>query len=377
MPGANYLSNYQNLRLNEVIIPGSHDAGVYTLNSANVQTQDLDIDSQANAGCRFFDLRIATVKRKVQGQVVYEHKAFHLDQKLVVNHKVKNTPGITSYQNVGHAGGWGDGLTNMLAQARAFVVANATEFLILKFSKCKNWSAIADACVTQLGTEHYTGAGNINTCTVGSLAGKVITVFDESAGPELAPVIAAFNGQPHGIRFVRTLYDNDSGTSRAYDPNFSGIQYFGKFSSTDKVDTNTKKQAGILTGGAATHIDALGMMYWTTTGIFGSIRTRNDQMWTQTNIRALQQTWNSGLEAAIQSRFGRERDDALRLAMTSGGALGGRLKAFMPNIVMMDFVDLQKCTIIDQLNVVAATSLQQLMVPAPRGPQPHPDPIGP
>ena len=36
MPGANYLAAYQNSRLNEVVIPGSHDAGVYTGNIFDV-----------------------------------------------------------------------------------------------------------------------------------------------------------------------------------------------------------------------------------------------------------------------------------------------------------------------------------------------------
>ena len=376
MAGNDYLSNYQNLRLNEVVMPGSHDAGVYTANKSNVQTQALDIAGQANAGCRFFDLRIATYKSTVGGQTTYTNKAFHLDQSLVVDHKVKNTPGITSYQNVGHAGGWGGGLDDMLDDARTFVTTNPTEFLILKFSKCANWSSIANACIMRLGPAHYTDAGNLNNKTVRQLSGRVITVFDESARPKLIPVITAQGGRPHGILFIKALYDSDSGSSKTYDPNFWGIQYFGKFSSTDKVGKNTAKQGRTLVNGAATHMDVLGMMYWTTTGLFGDIRQRNNTMWNQTNVAALQQTWKSGLEASITQRFGNEKDSAMLLAQTHGGALGGRLKSFMPNIVMMDFVDQQKCDIVEQLNAVAATSLLQLMIPAPRGPQPHPNPIG-
>jgi hypothetical protein len=59
--------------------------------------------------------------------------------------------------------------------------------------------------------------------------------------------------------------------------------------------------------------------------------------------------------------------------MTSGGFLGGKLKAFMPNIVMMDFVSRRKCDIIEQLNQVAAQSLLALYIPAPRGPQAYTD----
>ncbi|WP_374945119.1 hypothetical protein [Sphingomonas sp.] len=375
MPGRTYLMPYRNRRLSEVVIPGAHDAGVYTQNSANVQTQSLDIGEQANAGCRFFDLRIAAYKANVGGQTVYQNKAYHLDGKLVVNHSVKNQGSIKSYQNVGHAGGWGGGLDEMLDQAKAFVEANETEFLILKFSKCNNWPSVAEACVARLGTAHYKDGGNLNNKLVRQLAGKVITVFDEEARKELTPVITAQRGSPHGILFVKALFDKKTGRSKGYEPGYYGLQYFGKFSSTDKVDKNTRKQAETLNAGAATHMDVLGMMYWTTTGLLGNIQARNASMWTETNIASLQKTWKSGLEASITHRFGNEIDSAMRLAQTSGGALGGRMKAFMPNIVMMDFVDDEKCNVIEALNTVAATSLLQLMVPAPKGPQPTPNSI--
>ena len=376
MPGANYLAAYQNSRLNEVVIPGSHDAGVYTGNSSNVQTQVLDISGQANAGCRFFDLRIATHKLTVAGQTTYVHKAFHLDQKLVRNKSISNNARFQKHQKVDKLGGWGGSLAHMLQQARAFVANNPTEFLILKFSKCYNWPDIARTCVQHLAGQHYTGAGNLNNKTVQDLAGTVITIFDEAARPKLAPFVNSLAPLPHGILFFRALFDKETGISSGYDPNFWGLQYFGKFSSTSDIDKNTAKQGKTMTAGAATHMDAIGMMYWTTTGMFGNIQTRNTNMWNQTNVAALQATWGGGLEASITHRFGNEAENAMQLAQINGGALGGRLKSFMPNIVMMDFVDLAKCNIIDQLNAVAAVSLQQLMVPAPLGPQPHPDPVG-
>src|SRR4051794_18116244 len=45
-------------RLNDIVMAGSHDAGI-TGGGSNVQTQDLDIGGQASAGVRLFDLRIA------------------------------------------------------------------------------------------------------------------------------------------------------------------------------------------------------------------------------------------------------------------------------------------------------------------------------
>jgi hypothetical protein len=368
MPGATYLAPYQNLRLNEVVIPGAHDAGVYTANRSNVQTQKLDIAGQAAAGCRFFDVRVATHKSKVNGQTVYTHTTFHLDGSMVNKHKVKGVTGIGSHQTLRNIGGWGGDLVAMLTAAKTFVTTNGTEFLIFKFSKCYNWASIAETCIAVLGDTQYKNGGNLNLKQVKELKGKVITVFDEEARTALTPVIQAQVGG-HGLMFIRALYDKDTGTSKPYDPHFWGIQYFGKFSSTDSVDKNTRKQGATMSSGAATDKDVLGMMYWTTTGLIGNIRARNKQMWSATNQQALRDTWTSGLESAIDSRFGKEKDEAIRLAMTSGGALGGKLKSFMPNIVMMDFVSQKKCDVIEDLNRVAAQSLLKLFVPAPRGVQ--------
>jgi hypothetical protein len=373
MPGQRYLQPYANRRLNEIVIVGAHDAGVFTANKDNVQTQALNIRKQASAGCRFFDMRIATHKStKIFGKSTYENRAYHLKDTAVRDHSLKSEGSKTSYQNVGHLGGWGAGLDDMLDQAKGFVEKYDTEFLILKFSKCFNWRNVAETCIARLGDVHYKAGGNLNNKTVGQLAGKVITVFDEEARKHLTPLIAEQKGHPHGILFIRALYDKDSGRSKVYDPGAWGIQYFGKFSSTPKVDKNTQKQRQILATNGATHMDALGMMYWTTTAMRGNIRTRNDGMWTATNVAALQQTWESGLEAAIEHRFGNEYQSAMRLAQSTGGMLGGRAKAFMPNIVMIDFVDRGRCDTIDALNQVAATSLQQLMIPAPKGPQAAP-----
>jgi hypothetical protein len=45
-------------RLNEIVMAGSHDAGIAS-GAANAKTQSLDIFLQATAGVRLFDLRIA------------------------------------------------------------------------------------------------------------------------------------------------------------------------------------------------------------------------------------------------------------------------------------------------------------------------------
>ena len=110
MPGQTYLANYQTKRLNEVVIPGAHDAGIYTAGRSNVQTQALDIANQAAAGCRFFDLRIAAQKSTAGGVTTYTHRAYHLKDSFVGSSKVKGDPNISKHQTVAHMGGWGGDL---------------------------------------------------------------------------------------------------------------------------------------------------------------------------------------------------------------------------------------------------------------------------
>ena len=45
-------------QLNEIVVAGSHDAGI-TSGGGNVRTQALEIGDQAKAGLRVFDLLIA------------------------------------------------------------------------------------------------------------------------------------------------------------------------------------------------------------------------------------------------------------------------------------------------------------------------------
>jgi hypothetical protein len=58
MPKIMYSKLGEDKKLNQIVMAGSHDAGI-TKGGANAQTQDLDIGGQALAGIRFFDLRVA------------------------------------------------------------------------------------------------------------------------------------------------------------------------------------------------------------------------------------------------------------------------------------------------------------------------------
>lgn len=69
--------------LNEVVMAGSHDAGI-TSGGSNSQTQSVDIHGQATAGVRIFDLRIpaATVAETTGGTKNAELKSFHADSRF-------------------------------------------------------------------------------------------------------------------------------------------------------------------------------------------------------------------------------------------------------------------------------------------------------
>ena len=72
-------------QLNEIVMAGSHDAGI-TEGGSNVQTQTLDIAGQALAGVRLFDLRVAAEAAGKHGGVKQvELKAFHADSKVMSN----------------------------------------------------------------------------------------------------------------------------------------------------------------------------------------------------------------------------------------------------------------------------------------------------
>ena len=243
-------------------------------------------------------------------------------------------------------GAFGMSLTQMLSDASNFVTKNGTEFLILKFDHCSNWMGIAEACVSILGNTIYKEGGNLNTKTLRELQGKVIVLFTGKG----QQAVHHMYGIPHGILGVKNIYSGGS-----YDPKFHGLQYFGKggtsiFKPFGKMKQNVKKQKKLMSKGADGNPDVMGMMYWTTTGMNESIRDRNTGMWSAPNVSRLKQMWEGGLSDSIESRNNTFRKiDGFDSAVT--------LKAFMPNIVMIDFADVDKCDQIFELNTHSSTFL--------------------
>lgn len=337
MPRINYFNLGPAKQLNEIVVAGSHDAGI-TGGASNVQTQDRNIRDQARAGVRVFDIRIKAVGSKSQPLL----KTYH--------GSVKNPDDRSA------RGAWGEGLTKILSDARSFVTSAhyLNEFVILKFDKCSNWPEIAQQCVNLLGGAIYTGIGNINLHTLQQLRGKVVVVFTPEG---YAEVVNRFP-PGSGILCIRSI------DSAPYDAvNFDGIQYCGKGgtnwksggSDQEKIQENIESQTERMRKGLGTNSDpnVIGMMYWTTTGFLASIRDRNNTMWNGPHGAlppALKTLFKQGLKESIQSRIASSIDPT----NYAGAQI---LKVFMPNIVMIDFADADKCNKIYDLNRITANQL--------------------
>ena len=350
----NYFELGPNKQLNEIVVAGSHDAGI-TGGGKNVQTQALDIGGQAGAGVRVFDLRIAaaTVPGEHPGHTWHKGaqlRAFHADKKLMTNEtRYRHVQDVGRSMHVTRTklrgGAFGMGLTRMLEDAKAFVesVGGRTEFLILKFDKCLNWRMIAETCIQVLGNTLYKGGGNLNKTQLKDLQGKVIVLFSGSGMAEIRGY-----GQFDGILAFKNLYDKESG-DHAYSPTFTGLQYYGKGGTSvtkpsKKLRQNEKKQGKLMEGAKLLgSSEVMGMMYWTTTGLFESIRKRNEKMWSPPKVERLRRLWAQGLEEFIEFTN--------PFSVPPGSpAVGPLRKRFMPNIVMIDFADDFKCQQIRDLN---------------------------
>jgi len=345
-------------RLCDIVVAGSHDAGI-TGGGANVQTQNLEIFEQATAGVRVFDLRIAATKASTDSSAPVLLKAFHADPKLMVNKEKKGKDifdlggrkGNVTTTKLPVDGAFGMRLPEMLRQACDFVKYNTSEFLILKFDKCTNWRVIADICVNEIGNYLYIGAGSLNEKTLDNLRKKVVVLFTGSG----LDAISGYHGAHTGIWGCKSLTKGGS-----YDSGYDGLQYIGKggtdpldgASDMGKIASNIVKQGNLMRiGAASTDPEVMGMMYWTTTGLKRSIQERDNTMWGEDKQPSLlSKLWQDGFGEAIESRLP-------VYTSPTAYANGAVLKAFMPNIVMVDFADVHKGRFIHGLNTTATTML--------------------
>ena len=361
-----YLSAFATKRLNEVVIPGAHDAGIYDDNQIGGTglTQRLDIAGQAATGVRWFDIRIAgelqTVMTPGGEEDIVVPKAFH---KAMASKKINPTDKKTYLK--GGAGGFGGRLDIMLADAKNFLLANPSEFLIFKISKSQDITSIYQECERIMGGQLYRDMGydcNLNTKTVGSLAGTLITLFSESDADLIIKKFAVKKGGNFcsGVFKFKELYGK-KGKILPYAESYRGLQYFGKFSQTNYYKTNLKKQTKNMNKGTfGVSPNAMGMMYWTLTSSPGNlaslpvnIEERNKKLWTTRHTQDLKVMWETGLRNSIENHMG----NAYYNQQTSRHDWNG----FIPNIVMLDFATDQKCRKIYNLNGIATQIIDEMV----------------
>jgi hypothetical protein len=372
---------------------GSLDAAIDG-GGANAKTQTQNIYGQAVDGARFFDLRVAAFKTSTLGGKV-ELRSYHDATKigsptLRLNDRMKvadlggeKRSGVKVHQTVMGVAGFG--LQAMLVDAKKFLDQFGAEFLIFKFDKSENWELIVEVCQAELLAGGYLfatqGAGgtarNLNLRTLDELKGKLLILFPEDAFLGLNQVDALHR---QGFLKWRNLYSKTSTSAKNYNPTFDGLQYYGKggvsagaSGDSGKIARNTSVQTTLMQGQGSYKVkkagwkgrigmtdsgqhggadrNAIGLMYWTTTGpSWKGIDYRNQKMWTST-VRA--DMVALGLQVADPSVRG-----------MGIGTAGQALKAFMPNIIMVDFVDNAKGTTVYKMNfnsgAVVAQALQDM-----------------
>jgi hypothetical protein len=206
----------ENTQLLDIIMPGSHDAGVSLKNAVKVKgyatewcaCQYGSLYDQACAGSRFFDCRVfyqanapsEEVNPYLQGKF---QKALNNNEDMV---QWKNThSGLSERRKLkfghfflekgdetgmgGTLGAYGGSLKDSINEAVAFVSENDSEFIILRFSHSGSPKHLTDAMrhwITKYRANKWSEClfvGNVNSKNIAEesysrLKGKVVLVFD-------------------------------------------------------------------------------------------------------------------------------------------------------------------------------------------------------
>ncbi|MET0349653.1 MAG: hypothetical protein ABW067_07680 [Rhizobacter sp.] len=343
MSNANWLSEIDGAKtLNEITLPGSHDAGVYSdttvagserdvkvvtpfVSPGQVRCQSLSILNQAVAGSRFFDCRVYLrsfpLKKVVDGKMTTEQKV------PTLGHFFKDT-------KEGMGGGYGGSLLTVINDAIGFVRSHPTEFIILRFSHTKCTDEVADMLEMVYDTRDncnfiFAGDVNIAQARVSDLRGKVVMVFDGKFNKQRLPSYQV----KKNFQFMRAV-EHKAGRGLAskgmhlfskFDEgkaSGNGLCTCGGFASSDKMDKVYDKSIAAVKKHLEHGNDHLCFVYWQLTG--GNVQNNTMSPTTGTHAR---------LDGFI--------NDVVRSAMASGN---------LPNVISHDFVSEDSCAQIIALN---------------------------
>jgi hypothetical protein len=180
----------ENYTLKDIVLPGSHDAGMSVLtstgginassiNECNVLTQTQDIAAQLKAGLRMFDVRIGVYK----DELYTKHASSDCMEEAM-------------------GGGYGERFKEVLKGLRSFLQENNKEFVLLTFSHfCEKEYPVKDVAqyiYDNLGKDLVCRTANrsIGSIPIKELAGKAIITFEHYSFPDMHVDSSAMQAAP-------------------------------------------------------------------------------------------------------------------------------------------------------------------------------------
>lgn len=347
-------------RLDHIIIPGSHDAGL----ARNYQkdlfrgssptttiTQNEGVWLQAQKGSRFFDVRI----QKIGGELRSFHTMPNLMGKIPGVKNIKATK--TDTRTFGASG---QSFDQILRDLRAFVEHNPTEFVIIRLSHLKDSADIFQDLWRWMDDPKnspyvYRGTGNLASKLVGDLAGKVVFIieakkFKHRVNPPNGGV-AQIPDQTHGFH---KFFQSKGGDLPSVN---DGLCVCGEFSNKRVLDDILKKQVTNYTThdqhknhrADQSHLYSL---YWTATG--GNIEENTTRELTTANFKQVRKLVNDTLQENWANYYTSGAPEKWRSIMFSQENIA-RTKfavksASIPNIILYDFINDAMSTEIVDLN---------------------------
>ncbi|HEY6640814.1 hypothetical protein [Povalibacter sp.] len=308
-----WMSKIQNdPQLIEMVLPASHDAGVYGDSLTRVacpkryaRTQGSNIYNQAMSGSRVFDVRVFLKRIKDEaGNSVLEPTMGHFAAEKFKWPKVGKSTGAF--------GGYGGSFMTAVRDAVAYVKTYESEFLILRISHtyCPEnvRAALSQFMATGDNASYvYNQNGNIATCSLDELRGKVVMVF----ASEFHHGFSARDG-------YLPMYRYETGT-----PTVSGLCFCGTY----KSKKDMKDVLQVAQTAADEHSghpkDHLHWVYWQQTG--GNVSS------------------NTQGKGGAHARLG-DFIQEIQIKMRNGGQWS------LPNVIGHDFVNEVTCRQIIELN---------------------------
>lgn len=312
MTNAMWMSKIQNNpQLINMVLPASHDAGVYGDSLTRVASpkrfarcQGSNIYNQAMAGSRVFDVRVFLKRVKDEkGKSVVEPTMGHFAMEKFKWPKIGKSTGAL--------GGYGGSFMTAVKDAVAYVKTYPSEFLILRISHtyCPEHVGAALDDFRSVGSNAnyiYNKSGNIALCSLDDLRGKVIMVFASEFHKGFTPR----NG-------YLPLYKYEAGS-----PVTNGLCFCGTYKSRKDMKDVLRTAQTAADEHHSHRADHLHWVYWQQTG--GNV------------------SGNTKAKDGAHAKLGD--------FITEIKAKAGMNRWTLPNVIGHDFVNEQTCSQIIALN---------------------------